>query len=171
VETGRVADLAIVTERSRESAVEALHEHGPMLLAAARVITLDDDEANDLVQTTFEIAIRKLDTLRDPSALRAWLLRIETREAFRVMRRLRRVVRLDGKVGELASPGSDLAARVDMRHALMSLPARTRAAVALHHLAGLSVRETADALGVTENTIKSQLKTGLSRLREVLDDG
>ncbi len=171
METGRVADFAAVKSRSRERALEALHEHGPMLLAAARVITLDDDEAKDLVQTTFEIALRRIDTLREPAAICAWLLRIETREAFRVVRRLRRVVRLDGYVAELASPGSDLAARADMRQALMTLPVRTRAAVALHHLAGLSVRETADALGVTENTIKTQLKTGLARLREVLDDG
>jgi RNA polymerase sigma-70 factor, ECF subfamily len=171
VETGHVADLAAVKPLTRESAMEALHQHGPMLLAAARVITLDDEEAKDLVQTTFEIALRKADTLREPAALKAWLLRIETREAFRVVRRLRRVVRLDGHVTELASPGSDLAARADMRKALMTLPARTRAAVALHHLAGLSVRNTADALGVTENTVKTQLKTGLARLREVLDDG
>ena len=52
-----------------------------MLLAAARVITLDDEEAQDLVQTTFEIAIRHIGTLREPAALAAWLLRIETREA------------------------------------------------------------------------------------------
>lgn len=170
METGRVVDIAAVKPVSRESATEALHEHGPMLLATARVITLDDDEAKDLVQTTFEIALRKMDTLRDPAALRAWLIRIETREAFRVVRRLRRVVRLDAHARELASPGTDLAGRADMRQALAMLPARTRAAVALHHLAGLSVRQTAEALGVTENTIKSQLKTGLARLREVLDD-
>jgi DNA-directed RNA polymerase specialized sigma24 family protein len=32
------------------------------------------------------------------------------------------------------------------------------------------VRETAEALDVSENTIKSQLKTGLIRLREALRD-
>ena len=142
-----------------------------MLLAAARVITLDNDEAKDLVQATFEIALRHIDALREPTALRAWLLRIETREAFRVVRRLRRVVRLDGHVRELASPESGVGQRAEMREALLTLPARTRAAVALHYLAGLTVGETADALGVSENTIKSQLKTGLVRLREVLGDG
>jgi RNA polymerase sigma factor (sigma-70 family) len=155
----------------REIAFEALQEHGPMLLAAARVITLDDDEAQDLVQTTFEIALRRMKMLRDPMALRAWLLRIETREALRVVRRLRRLVRLEGHVHELHAPGTDLAQRADMRQALVRLPIRIRAAVALHHLAGLSVRETAEALGVSENTIKSELRTGLARLREALRDG
>ena len=160
-----------VTQRPRQAAIEALHEHGPVLLATARIITRDEDEAKDLVQMTFEIALRRIDSLREPASLRAWLLRIETREAFRVTRRLRRLVRLDGHVQELAAPGPDVGHRAEIGDALMALPARTRAAVALHYLAGLSVRETADALGVSENTVKTQIKTGLVRLREVLGDG
>ena len=170
METGQVVEVATVKRQAREAAVAALHEHGPILLAAARLITLDDDEAKDLVQTTFEIALRQIDTLREPAALRAWLIRIETREAFRVVRRLRRVVRLDGHVRELAAPATGFAQRAEIREALLTLPARIRAAVAVHYLAGLTVRETADALGVSENTIKSQLKAGLVRLREVLTD-
>ena len=169
--TGHVVDIVAGRPRSREAAIEALQEHGPMLLATARLITLDDDEAQDLVQATFEIAIRRIDTLREPTALRGWLMRIETREAFRVVRRMRQVVRLEGHVRELASPEAGIGQRNEIREALLTLPVRTRAAVALHYLVGLSVRETADALGVSENTIKSQLKAGLLRLREVLDDG
>lgn len=166
-----VTELVPADSRTRDALVEELYEHGPMLLAAARVITLDTDEAEDLVQTTFEIALRRIDGLREPRALRAWLLTIQTREAFRVVRRLRRIVRLDGRVGEIAADGTDLARDIDVRKALAGLPRRTRAAIALHYLAGLTVPETAIALGVSQNTIKSQLKTGLGRLREELRDG
>ena len=170
MDSGLRVESATTEAVPREVAIAALQEHGPMLLAAARVITLDDDEAQDLVQTTFEIALRHLNTLREPAALRAWLLRIETREALRIVRRLRRLVRLDGHVRELQAPGTDLAQRADIRRGLRALPMRIRAAVVLHHLGGLSVRETAEALGVSENTIKSELKTGLARLREALRD-
>jgi RNA polymerase sigma factor (sigma-70 family) len=149
---------------------DAMAAHGPVLLATARVITMDADEAQDLVQLTFEIAIRKSDQLRDPSALRAWLLRIEVREAFRVIRRLRRLVSLDGHVTDLTTHPPDLAQQADVRAALGRLPRRTRAAIALHHMAGLSVAETAAAMGTSENTVKSQLRTGLARLREDLGD-
>jgi RNA polymerase sigma-70 factor (ECF subfamily) len=57
-----------------------------------------------------------------------------------------------------------------LRDGLAALPRRVRAAIALHYLEGYSVRETAAALGVSENTIKTQLKTGLTRLREELRD-
>ena len=41
---------------------------------------------------------------------------------------------------------------------------------AVDSLEGYSVAETARALGVSENTIKTQLKKGLTRLRKELGD-
>ena len=149
----------------------ALQAHGPLLLAAARAITLNEAEAQDLVQTTFEIALKHADDLRDPGALRAWLLRIQAREAFRLVRQLRRFVPVGSGVVEVAVPAPDATDALAVRRALGDLPRRMRAAVVLHHMAGLSVAETATALGVSENTVKSQLKIGLARLREALGDG
>jgi len=147
-----------------------LLEHAPILLAAARAIVMNDREAEDLVQTTLEIALRRGHQLRDRSSLRAWLLVIETREAFRLVRRLRRLVSLDVAMVELPAAGVDLTDSIAVRRALGSLPQRMRAAVVLHHMVGLSVVETGTALGVSENTVKSQLKVGLARLRTELGD-
>ena len=55
-----------------------------------------------------------------------------------------------------------------VRMAISKLPARMRAAVVLHHMASLPVAQTADAMGITENTVKTLLRLGLARLREVL---
>ena len=57
---------------------------------------------------------------------------------------------------------------LNVREALHKLPARARTAVVLHHMVGLSVQETAEAMGVTTNTAKSHLKRGLELLREAL---
>ena len=170
MDTAEVIELRRADPATRDALVAELYGHGPVLLAAARVITLDHDEAEDLVQTTFEIALRRIESLREPLALRAWLLTIQSREAFRVVRRLRQIVRLDGHLESVATPSIDLARRADIRNALSGLPRRTRAAIALHYLAGLTVPETAQALGVSPNTIKTQLKVGLGRLREELRD-
>ncbi len=48
---------------------------------------------------------------------------------------------------------------------LLELPAPLREAVALRHVDGLSVAETAEALGRPEGTIKAQVARGLDRLR------
>jgi RNA polymerase sigma factor (sigma-70 family) len=139
----------------------------PTLLATARYLARSDADAADLVQATLEIAVRRRGQLRDPDRLRPWLLAILTREAFRLRRHLRALVSLEGSVVEVAVAGTsddDLAVRA----AVAQLPTRTRAAVVLHHMAGLSVAETAEAMGITDNTVKTLLRLGLARLREVL---
>jgi RNA polymerase sigma-70 factor (ECF subfamily) len=150
--------------------VATLHDHGPLLLAAARAIARDQAEAEDLIQTTYERALRAAPTIREPAAIRAWLLTVQTREALRVVRRLRRTLRLDLSIHELPSVGPDASESLEVDEALGRLSRPIRAAVVLHHMVGLSVRETAEALGVTENTAKAWLRTGLARLRELLDE-
>ena len=150
--------------------IATLHVHGPLLLAAARAIARDEAEAEDLVQTTLERALRAASTIRGSRAIRAWLLTVQTREALRIVRRLRRTIRLDPEVHELPMGGPETSESIDLDEALRRLSRPIRAAVVLAHMVGLSVRETADALGVTENTAKARLKTGLARLREWLDE-
>jgi RNA polymerase sigma-70 factor (ECF subfamily) len=162
--------VALAESDSEMEIAESLAQHGPVLLTAARLITLNEAEAQDVVQSTFEIALRRGHTLRDRGSLRSWLLAIEAREAVRRVRSMRRILSLGSQVREvpIAEPGHEqlLALRVGLK----ALPRRVRAAIALHYLVGYSVRETAVALGVSENTIKTQLKTGLARLREDLRD-
>jgi RNA polymerase sigma-70 factor (ECF subfamily) len=140
-------------------------EHGALLLALAHTITRNWSEAEDLYQSTVEIALRKADQLREPSAAKAWLVRIESREAFRLRERLRRFVSLELHVEELRDD-RELGISVDLRRAIARLPPRTRAALLLHHYCGFSVEETAGALGVSPNTVKTQLRKGLARVRE-----
>ncbi len=150
----------------------AFEREAPILLAAARAITFDTAEAEDLVQTTFELAIRNVHQLRDPRALRAWLLTIQTREAFRMIRRLRRGFGLRGSGGLLDIPVAPVAStdHIVVRDALRGLPPRMRAVVVLHHMAGMTVPQVARAVGRSENTVRSQLRVGLQRLREALRD-
>ena len=149
----------------------AFEREAPVLLAAARALTSDRSEAEDLVQTTFELAIRRVHQLRDPNALRTWLLTIQTREAFRIVRRLRRTIHVSEGVPDSWVAPLATADHIVLRDALRALPPRMRAAVVLHHMTGMTVPQVARAVGRSENTIKSQLREGLARLRETLDDG
>ena len=52
--------------------------------------------------------------------------------------------------------------------ALSQLPPRMRAAVVMRHLLELTVEETADALGCSSGTVKSQTARGLDQIRAAL---
>ena len=161
--------LAVIgRERPEDEVLERLEGVRPDLLAVALSIVFDLDEAEDLVQVTIEIALRRSEDLRASQSLLPWLLRIETREAFRLKRRLRRVVRLGWQQPPERASAEDTPGSLEVRDALRQLPPRIRAAVVLHHMTGLSVADCAEALGVSENTVKTQLKRGLALLREDL---
>jgi RNA polymerase sigma-70 factor (ECF subfamily) len=165
--------LALVTgveEATEIGLADMLTEHGPVLLAAARLITLNEAEADDVVQATFEIALRRGHTLRDPGALRSWLLTIGCREAVRRAGFMRRFRPWSPFLHDVSVSQSNRDEVLVLRSALRALPRRVRAAIALHYLEGYSVRETAAVLGVSENTIKTQIKKGLARLRKELED-
>jgi RNA polymerase sigma-70 factor (sigma-E family) len=58
--------------------------------------------------------------------------------------------------------------RLDLAHALAQLPTRQRVTLILRFWADASVAETAEALGCSTGTVKSQTSRGLEGLRQAL---
>ncbi len=132
----------------------------------------DASDAEEVTADTLLTAWRRIDTLRDADRLRPWLLRIATRLALRRWRRPRvRTLALDlagDAAGNVADAPTGVVDRLALAEAIDGLPPRTRAAVALHYVADLSVADVADALGTSPNTVKTQLREGLAKLRETM---
>lgn len=141
----------------------------PEILAAARFLTRSDEDARDVAQATIELGLRHLRSLRDPTKLRAWLFAIEAREASRWRRRLSNVLSLDHAVTEIGYTDFDPRS-IALRVAVARLPRREREAVVLRYFGSLSVEETARAMGVAENTVKTHLRLALRALREALNE-
>jgi RNA polymerase sigma factor (sigma-70 family) len=66
--------------------------------------------------------------------------------------------------------GDSIATRETLLQGLRRVPPRQRAVLVLRFLEGLDVSGTAEALGCTEGTVKSQTSRGLEALREALGD-
>ncbi|MCR6489372.1 SigE family RNA polymerase sigma factor [Amycolatopsis sp. OK19-0408] len=79
-----------------------------------------------------------------------------------------RRVDLRGADQERPTPGPDVEAALDLRAALDRLPARQRATVVLRYFGDLPVAETAQALGCSEGTVKSQTAKAVETLRGLL---
>lgn len=120
---------------------------------------------------TLITAWRRAANLRDDGALRTWLLRIATRHALSRRRRPRHTTTSLELATPLAAASLDgpSADRILIVEALAGLPPKMRAAVALHHYAGFTVPQVAEIMGTSQNTIKSNLRDGMARLRAALD--
>ncbi len=131
-------------------------------------------EAEDISQQAFLDAQRKLDTLRDPDKVRAWLFMI-VRNLYR--RRIRdRVTRGEFALEVLADPidqKRDSDKRVEqaldsesLQQVLNELPEEFRSVLLLFYFRELSYREIAEQLDVPIGTVMSRLSRGKKQLRE-----
>jgi RNA polymerase sigma-70 factor (ECF subfamily) len=153
-----VADQIRAAQRGDPLAMDALlTELAPWVGRLCAAIALD--RAEDAMQETLIVVLRNLPTLREPGALRAWVRRIAVRQALRLAGDSRTVVMAE--VPEIPIV-PDIDTRMDVRRALETLSPTHRAVLALRYLDDLSERETADALGLPEGTVKS----GLHRAKE-----
>jgi RNA polymerase sigma factor (sigma-70 family) len=124
----------------------------------------DDASAEDATAEAFIRALTRWPKVRSLPHRDAWIMRVATNVALDALRKRRReagVVLPDEPPWE----GADAAVRLDVGAALAALPRRQREAVVLRHVAGLSEVETAAAMGVSVNTVKTHSARGLGALR------
>ena len=126
-------------------------------------------DAEEVLIDTMVTAWNRIGGLREADALEAWVLRIATRHALSRRRRTGATLPLlDETAGRLVGAGTPSLDRVALADALATLPPRVRAAVVLHYYADLTVERVAEVLGRSPNTVKTQLRLGLARLRTEL---
>ena len=138
------------------------------LRALAYVTCGDWQAAEDAVSGALSRLYLRWDRVASPEA---YARRAVIRAAIGEKRRPWRREHLAGEAfPEMTTP--DPAVEVDerlrMRAALRRVPPRQRAALVLRFLEGLSVEATAEALGCSPGTVKSQTSRGLDTLRTAL---
>lgn len=165
----------MTVEALRRGSVDVLDlllaQYGRELQRVAYLILHDSAAAEDVVVDTLITALERGASLRDAAALRPWLLRIATNHALTYRRRRTRVVALElipDVPDERERLGADV--RAALWQGVTALPLRTRAAIVLRYYADLPVEDIAVTLGVSTNTVKTQLQSGLQRLRRSLGD-
>jgi RNA polymerase sigma-70 factor, ECF subfamily len=145
----------------------------PKLVALGMAMSGDREMGRELAQEAMMRAFRQWDRVRDYDQPGAWVRRVLINAAIDATRsrdsERRAMQRLQPSGATLTpDPVAD-----GWWQAVLALPDRQRAAVALHYLDGLSVSEVAGILGVTRGTVKASLahaRTNLARLLQPTDD-
>ena len=145
------------------------------------------DDAEDAMQEALIKTYRHVSRIREPEAFRPWLYRT-VRNACLMGRRKRagepsRLQSIDELLRDSAEaagarlphPGQDpeqlaghAALQRRLRRAIRDLPPRYRAIIFLREMEGLSTREVATALGISEDTVKTRLHRARVALQTAL---
>ena len=154
-----------------------VEQHGASVYRLAAAIVGEADAA-DVAQESFVTAWQQLPRLRDGGAFESWMRRICVNRSRNWLRdRGRRphgLAALDAEADAIRDPRADFHGGVEARSVLE--PAFERlspdhlAVLALHYSIGLSIGETADALGLRAGTAKSRLNAALAAMRRQIAD-
>jgi RNA polymerase sigma-70 factor (ECF subfamily) len=126
-------------------------------------------DIEDLLQEVFVSAFVAIDKLREPKALRAWLIAIAVRRmrSYRRQRRRNRWLSYEplDRIPEPATCDDEHYSKLclEVRSLLDQLTPDERAAVVLHRVHGLSLRLSAEASGLSISTFKRRLLQGETR--------
>ena len=138
------------------------------LLRTAYLLTGPHQDAEDLVQVALVKAVphwKKIAESPEP-----YVRKILAREAISRWRGRRWREVSSEHLPEVEAAADDATGREAMRVALMQLAPRQRAVVVLRYYEDLTERQTAETLGISVGTVKSQARDALARLRELVPD-
>lgn len=177
---GDDASLVAALRDRHPAALAAFHDRYAthMLRMLVRILGQDSD-LEDILHEVFVRALSSIHTLRDPSCLTPWLVKVAVLTARTCLQRrqrgrwLRFFAPADLAEVELAACEQDPSAKVelDLTYELLDrLPAEERIVFALRFVAELELSEIADACGISLATVKRRLKRGEERFIALLPD-
>lgn len=171
--TSENAWISSRVERARDGDREAfgdLYRRYARLVHGILLARLPPRDVPDLVQEVFLLAMRKLSTLRNPSAFVPWLSTLARRAAADHYRSPeRRTKPTDEEILEDPAPPGLTADGLAAFQALSRLPDAYRETLVLRLVEGMSGREIAAATGLTEGSVRVNLSRGMRRLRALLE--
>ncbi len=172
------ADLFSRIAEGDEAAYRTVfHEHNARLFHTALKLVKSDTEAEEIIQETFLRLWQHRHTLPGIESPIAWLYKIASNLALDTLRRQakerQRVKLVSGSAkSELAGPDIAFDAKeIDtlIQQAIRQLPPSRRKVFELSRNEGLSRRDIAEKLHISESTVKNQLTSALRFIQDYID--
>ena len=161
------ASEAINREAVNEQAARLLDDHGTHFLRLAYSYLHNMNDAEDVLQDTLIQFLKTAPVLSSPEHEKAWLLRVAANLSKNRIdyNRLRTSDELNEEL--IAEEREDLSF---VWEAVKALPASQREAIHLFYHEGYSTAEIAAILGRREATVRSDLRRGRDKLKDVLKE-
>lgn len=188
-----IRNMSYLVQKARENDQEALTEiykiSSPAVYKTIWVLIKDEDTVYDILQDTYVKAFTRLDQLQNPDKLIPWLKMIANNLAKDWLKKSKPVFFTDIYGGEeledipfeesIEDVRSELNPEMAMdqqeakrlvMEILDHLPEDQRVVIGMFYYEEMSVKDIAQTLGVSENTVKSRLSYGRKKIKEQVMD-
>jgi RNA polymerase sigma-70 factor (ECF subfamily) len=178
-------DLEALRQGDRAEFALLVELYSPMIYRLGLKMLLNQQDAEDILQETFLKAYRYIESFDGRSSISTWLYRIATNEALMFLRKKHpeTISIEDSNPDDDQSPDSmeivdwccipekelmTAESKAYLDRAIDKLSANLRVVFVLRDIQGLSVRETAEILNISEMAVKTRLSRARFQLREDL---
>lgn len=154
------------------SVEQAIEQYGDVVRRLARLNTTSVQDAEDIYQEVFIKLYRNQEHIENEEHLKAWLIRVTVNECHSQSRKAYRhheVFMEDAAPIEQAVEGFEERFMEDeVYQKVEKLPKKYREVVLLYYYEDLSIKEIAELLQISENTVKTRLVRARSKLLTLL---
>lgn len=153
-------------ERIRLDAEEVLNEYSDMVFRLAFARTGNQSDAQDIMQEVFLKYMQSDKTFADREHLKAWLIRVTINVAKNMMTSAwhKNTTNLE----EADAVTVEIKEKSNVYYAVLELPEKYREVIHLFYYEGYSIEEISRILEMNESTVKSRLRRGRQKLKEIL---
>jgi RNA polymerase sigma-70 factor (ECF subfamily) len=160
---------ALARAQSAEAEFEAFFvDSFQHVVGVAAVVSGDPGVAEDAAQEAYLRAYNRWDAVRRMDRPDRWVARVAINLVLDGRRRARRETELSGEVEQAAH---DQVEAIWVRWNLDRLTPMQRATLMMRYVEGFSISDLAAALGKSADTVKTHIRLGRQRLRELLLEG
>lgn len=158
--------------RGHDESFESLfRRYYPRVVQVLCLTTLDRETAADAAQEAFlqlHLDWERVSQYGNPAG---WIYRVALNRSRDYRRRAVKTLKFrQSQAGDATDPQEVVwEPQLSFLEALKALPERQRQAAALHYVAGFSQKETAEAMGLSEGTVKSHLFRARDTLRRKIE--
>ncbi len=175
-------DSAHQLERSKDELLEgAMSQYGKEVLYIAYSYVKDHSLAEDIAQEVFVKFYQHFDSFKGESSLKTWIIRIAINQSKDYLKKWEtRKLLFSNKLTEYIKerktnvPESHSIQKENTRELhtkLLSLPIKYREVLFLYYFEELKIKEMAECLQISSNTVKTRLKNGKQRLYKMYPKG
>lgn len=169
------AELLTILQKGQQQAVAELYDrHSGAMMQLAYRIMQNQRDAEDLIHDVFVEAWQKSDTYHpDRGSVRNWLLiRVRSRgiDRLRALKTARNYGLMEADTQPMGTEdaSASLHEKALINRTLELLPENQRQIVLLSYFQGLSCSEISQQYDIPLGTVKSRLRGGVQRLRQLL---
>lgn len=160
--------ISLAARGDRLAFTDLVRRRQPWLRNLMRRLSSDSHLADDLAQGVFLKAWRRIRQLKDPDRFAGWIKQIAVREWIDHQRRHGGQWDTVYDDDTQSAPAGSTTTGMDLDAALATLPEPIRLCIVLAYHEGMSHPEIAGLTGLPDGTVKSHIRRGSRKLRDLL---